>query len=194
MDDGSRRKRLIVGVALAAVVGIALAACRMWPRPEWTNEEVATLRSLWIGSLPQLPLDPSNRVADDPRAVALGKRLFFDERLSVNGKVACASCHQPVLLFQDGRPLARGVGTTTRKTMAIAGTAYSPWLFWDGRKDSQWAQALGPLESPVRTRRHAHSVRACDRRTLSGGIRGPLRSAAPAVRRASLSRSCRARG
>jgi cytochrome c peroxidase len=29
------------------------------------------------------------------------------------------------------------------------GTAYSPWLFWDGRKDSQWAQALGPMESPV---------------------------------------------
>jgi len=33
--------------------------------------------------------------------------------------------------------------------MPIAGTAYSPFLFWDGRKDSQWAQALGPLESPV---------------------------------------------
>jgi cytochrome c peroxidase len=33
--------------------------------------------------------------------------------------------------------------------MPIAGTAYSPWLFWDGRKDSQWAQALGPLESAV---------------------------------------------
>jgi cytochrome c peroxidase len=36
-----------------------------------------------------------------------------------------------------------------RRTMPIAGTAFSPWLFWDGRKDSQWAQALGPLESPV---------------------------------------------
>ena len=33
--------------------------------------------------------------------------------------------------------------------MPIAGTAYSPWLFWDGRKDSQWSQALGPLESAV---------------------------------------------
>jgi cytochrome c peroxidase len=33
--------------------------------------------------------------------------------------------------------------------MTIVGTAYSPWLFWDGRKDSQWAQALGPLENPV---------------------------------------------
>jgi cytochrome c peroxidase len=33
--------------------------------------------------------------------------------------------------------------------MTLIGTAYSPWLFWDGRKDSQWAQALGPWESPV---------------------------------------------
>ena len=52
-------------------------------------------------------------------------------------------------LFQDGTPLANGVGVTNRRTMTLIGTAYSPWLFWDGRKDSQWAQALGPMESPV---------------------------------------------
>ena len=44
--------------------------------------------------------------------------------------------------------MAHGVGTTTRRTMSIVGTAYTPWLFWDGRKDSQWAQALGPMENP----------------------------------------------
>jgi cytochrome c peroxidase len=81
--------------------------------------------------------------------VALGQRLFFDTRLSSNGKVACASCHLPEQGFQDSRPLGQGVGTTTRRTMPIAGMAYSPWLFWDGRKDSLWAQALGPLESAV---------------------------------------------
>lgn len=134
-------------MALVALGGIA--AYLLWPGAPWTNAEVATLRSLWIGSLPPLPPDPSNKVADDPRAIALGKRLFFDSRLSANGKVSCASCHQPALQFQDGRSLAQGIGTTTRKTMAIAGTGYSPWLFWDGRKDSQWAQALGPLESTV---------------------------------------------
>ena len=132
-----RRKPIVIGLALMAMAGLAVAAYRLWPRPEWTTEQVATLRSLWIGSLPPLPPDPSNAVADDPGALALGQRLFFEVRLSVNGNVACASCHQPALLFQDGRPLAQGVGTTTRKTMAIAGTAYSPWLFWDGRKDSQ---------------------------------------------------------
>ena len=119
------------------------------PVTPWTQEELGQLRALSIRSLPAVPADPSNRVADDPRAAALGHRLFFDQRLSANGKVACASCHAPDKLFQDGTPLAKGVGTTDRRTMSIIGTAHSPWQFWDGRKDSQWAQALGPLESAV---------------------------------------------
>ena len=104
---------------------------------------------LSLESLPPLARDPSNRWADDRAAAALGKRLFFDARLSSNGRVSCATCHDPKRGFQDGVPLAKGVGTTGRRTMPIAGTAHSPFLFWDGRKDSQWSQALGPLESPV---------------------------------------------
>lgn len=134
--------------ALAAAVLVACAAATSSGR-RWTAEEVETIRSLWIGELEPLPADPSNRYADDSAAVALGHQLFFDTRLSSNGKVACATCHLPGRQFQDDAPLASGVGTTTRRTMPIAGTAYSPWMFWDGRKDSQWAQALGPLESPV---------------------------------------------
>jgi len=141
-------KRILIGLAGVAVV-VAIAAYLLWPRSEWSQDEITPLRGLWIGSLPALPPDPSNKVADDERAVALGQQLFFDTRLSSNGKVACASCHLPEQDFQDGKPLGQGVGTTARRTMPIAGTAYSPWLFWDGRKDSQWAQALGPLESPV---------------------------------------------
>jgi cytochrome c peroxidase len=129
------------GLALA-LVG---AACT---RDEWTAEERAALRSLWIGELSPLPPDPTNRVADDPRAAAWGKLLFSDVRLSGNGKVSCATCHDPTRGFQDGQPLGRGVGTARRRTMSLVATAYSPFLFWDGRKDSQWSQALEPLEDP----------------------------------------------
>jgi cytochrome c peroxidase len=110
---------------------------------------MTAIRALWIGNLRPLPPDPSNRYADDPRAAAFGQKLFFDTRFSANGRVACATCHLPQLNFQDGLPLGQGLGTTTRRTMTIIGTAYSPWLFWDGRKDSQWAQALAPLESQI---------------------------------------------
>ena len=126
-----------------------LAACTSILPGRWSDDELATLKNLWIGSLPPLPADPSNQYADNLDAAAFGQKLFFDARFSSNSKVACATCHLPDKQFQDGTPLANGVGTTNRRTMTILGTAYSPWLFWDGRKDSQWAQALGPLENPV---------------------------------------------
>jgi cytochrome c peroxidase len=135
---------LVVSAALA-VAAYATASTS----DRWTRAETATLKTLWIGSLEAPPSDPTNRVADDPRAAAFGKQLFFDTRLSSNGKVACATCHLPDRQFQDGTPLASGVGTTNRRTMPIVAAAYSPFLFWDGRKDSLWSQALGPLESSV---------------------------------------------
>lgn len=138
--------RITYFLVVAAVSLLAWAASR---GGAWTPAQIEQLQSLTISQLGPVPPDPSNRVADDPRAVALGHRLFFDTRLSSNGKVSCATYHMPDREFQDGRPLANGVGTTDRRTMPVAGTAYSPFLFWDGRKDSLWAQALGPLESPV---------------------------------------------
>jgi cytochrome c peroxidase len=139
---------LMIGVTLLIATGAGVGWI-IWPHSPWSEAEMATLRSLWIESLPPLPADPSNRYGDNPAAAALGKRLFFDTRFSANGQVACATCHDPALDFQDGKALSTGVGVTVRRAMPIAGTAYSPWFFWDGRKDSQWAQALGPLESPV---------------------------------------------
>jgi cytochrome c peroxidase len=137
--------------ALLILIGILLFinACTAFRQTRWSDDELASLRGLWIGSLPSLPADPSNKYADDLEAAAFGQKLFFDTRFSSNGEVACATCHFPDKQFQDGIRLSNGVGTTDRRAMTVIGTAYSPWLFWDGRKDSQWAQALGPWESPV---------------------------------------------
>jgi cytochrome c peroxidase len=142
-------KKTFLFTGIALIVIAALAFWAFWPRSVWTSEETELLRGLWIGSLPPLPPDPSNRYADDPRAAELGHKLFFDTRFSTTGDVSCATCHQPNLMFNDGLSLAEGVGTTDRKTMTVIGTAYSPWQFWDGRADSQWSQALGPLENAV---------------------------------------------
>jgi cytochrome c peroxidase len=143
-------KRIVTAaISLAFLAATALTTVAATRGDRWSAEELETLRSLSLAQLEPLPPDPTNRVADDPRAVQLGRRLFFETRLSANGKVSCASCHVPDREFQDGTPLGRGVGTTARRTMPVAATAYSPFLFWDGRKDSQWAQALGPLESAV---------------------------------------------
>ncbi len=131
---------------LACVVAL-LVACEHAPTP-WTDAEKATLETLWLDSLPPLPPDPSNAVADDPRAVDFGRQLFFDPRFSANGAVSCATCHQPERGFTDGLPRGVAIGVSARNTPSIAGTAYSPFLYWDGRRDSQWSQALSPLENP----------------------------------------------
>lgn len=155
-------------IAVAVSLGLGISSAPV-SRPaamtgvQWTAEERAMLQSLSLVSLAPLPADPSNRYADVPAAARLGARLFFDTLMSGNGRVSCATCHQPELGFQDGIALGKGVGTAGRRTMPIAGTAYSPWQFWDGRADSQWAQALGPLESAVEhggTRvQYAHAMR-----------------------------------
>lgn len=142
----SANRLLIVTVLLVA--GAALRAAGGGPA-SWTAAQLDELRSLSLAALEPPPPDPTNRVADDPRAARLGERLFFDETLSANGKVACGTCHQADRDFQDGVALGKGVGTTAKRTMPIAATSRAPFLFWDGRKDSQWAQALGPLESGV---------------------------------------------
>jgi len=156
--------RLLLKLAACAALATVLVAALAGRRERWSSEERETLRSLSLASLGPLPADPSNRFAADPRAAALGERLFSDMRLSGNGKVSCATCHLPQKDFQDGVPLAHGVGTTGRRTMPIAGTAHGAWFFWDGRTDSQWSQALGPLESAVEhggTRtQYAHTVSA----------------------------------
>lgn len=136
--------RLILLAAMLVTFGAATALAE-----HWSPDEKQILRSLWIGSLEALPPDPSNKYADNPKALALGHRLFFDVRLSSNGLVSCATCHEPARSFTDGKVLAEGVGTTGRHAPTIIGMAYSPWFFWDGRADSQWSQALGPLEAAV---------------------------------------------
>jgi cytochrome c peroxidase len=145
-----RPQILVVAITVAVTSSAALHRDMRDARGDrWTPEQRATLRSLTIASLGPLPADPSNRHAADTLAARLGHRLFFDARLSANGKVSCATCHVPSAEFQDGKRLGEGVGTAGRRTMPIAGTAHSPWQFWDGRADSQWGQALGPLESAV---------------------------------------------
>ncbi|HYE51053.1 MAG TPA: cytochrome c peroxidase [Azospirillaceae bacterium] len=154
--------------AVAALAAAAvLTLCGPAAAQPWTEAERALIASLSLDRLGPPPPDPSNRVADDPRAAGLGRALFFDAGLSGGGAVSCATCHQPEKGFQDGLPLGRGAGTTDRRTIPVEGAGRMPWLFWDGRADSLWAQALGPLESAAEhagTRtRYAHHVAASHR-------------------------------
>jgi cytochrome c peroxidase len=105
------------------------------------------LRSFWLGSRGPIRPDPTNRYASHAGAAAMGKELFFDTRLSGDGTTSCATCHRPEAAFADNRRFSKpGV---KRNSQGLLGVSESPWLFWDGRRDSLWSQALLPIESPV---------------------------------------------
>ena len=117
--------------------------------PQWTQSQLRVLRSLSLAALGPVPDNPSNKYARDERAVRFGEQLFFDQRFSANGKLSCAGCHRPERHFTDGLPRAQGVGAkaTGRNTPTVVGAAYLGWFYWDGRRDSLWAQALIPFEA-----------------------------------------------
>ena len=165
--------RIVIGAVLATSLALGATAAQ----PTWSGADLKTLRGLWIGELGPPPSDPSNKVADNATAADLGKMLFADTRLSANGQVSCASCHQPDHAFTDGLATGRGVGAGSRRTMPIAPAVYSPWQFWDGRADSLWSQALGPVENPAEhgfTRTEVARVLATHYRDAYEGLFGPL--------------------
>lgn len=80
----------------------------------------------------------------------LGKMLFFDQRLSKNFNMNCATCHNPSLGWEDGVPGAFGGQgkTLSRHSPTTLNLAWSTRFFWDGRAPSLEEQIRGPVESP----------------------------------------------
>ncbi len=113
---------------------------------ELSEREVKVVAKL--GASDEPPVDETNAYATDERAARLGQFLFFDERLSGNGEVSCASCHQPEHGFSMPARLGAGIGETLRHPPSLLNAAYHHWYNWDGRADTLWAQAVGPLEDP----------------------------------------------
>jgi cytochrome c peroxidase len=91
--------------------------------------------------------------ADNPQTpdkVALGRKLFFDRRLSLDGTVACSSCHDPARAFTDGRPVSVGIEGRQgqRNAPTVLNALYNKTQFWDGRAAALEDQAALPIQNP----------------------------------------------
>jgi cytochrome c peroxidase len=91
---------------------------------------------------------PSSRT---PVRAALGQKLFFDARLSANGTVACATCHNPARAFTDGRPTSIGIHGSVgqRNAPTVLNALYNKHQFWDGRVNTLEQQAALPITNPM---------------------------------------------
>lgn len=117
------------------------------------GESRGRLPALPLSQLPRglssfMPVPPDNPLTAEK--IELGRRLFFDNSLSRDGTVACASCHQPDKGFTDGRALPVGIDRRQgrRNVPTLLNCAYGLSMFWDGRAATLEEQALVPLANP----------------------------------------------
>jgi cytochrome c peroxidase len=98
--------------------------------------------------LPAVAFPPDNPPTAE--TIALGRRLFYNRVLSGDGTVACATCHDPVKGFTDGKAVSTGIQskTGTRSAPTVLNSTYYQSLFWDGRSSSLEAQVEGPITNP----------------------------------------------
>jgi cytochrome c peroxidase len=173
-------------LAIGGLLALALTALGAQPsavRDEWTPQELKTLASMRLKQAGPAATDPSNAYQARPEAAVLGRALFNDTRLSRNGKVSCASCHNADQQFQDGRKVGEGIAAGKRRTMPVMDASRSPFLFWDGRKDSTWSQALGPMEDAAEHGANRARLAQLVRENYSGDYRkvfGPMPDLGPA--------------
>lgn len=94
-----------------------------------------------------VPVPPENPQTSEK--IELGKKLFFDRRLSGDGTMSCATCHNPDQAFTDGLDISLSYPTTKnwRNAPTLINVAFSRYLFWDGRAKSLEDQALFPMMS-----------------------------------------------
>jgi cytochrome c peroxidase len=137
------RKSLRLFVVSAFVV----AAC-FWLTPDFSAQQPSWRNSIPLG----LPADtwdyyvPRNNPMTSAK-IELGRKLFFDTRLSADGRISCASCHDPKLAFTDGRAVAEGIAGRrgARNSPSLLNAMFNTGQFWDGRADTLEDQAVQPL-------------------------------------------------
>jgi cytochrome c peroxidase len=99
--------------------------------------------------LPPVPVPRNN--PETAETIALGRRLFYETKLSRHQTLSCSSCHNPLIGFTDGQRFSRGATGKlgTRNALTVVNAAYVPIQFWDGRAASLEDQAGGPMANPT---------------------------------------------
>ncbi len=149
---------LLLALSLTVLAGQASAADEKAAK---TSQEVVKSGDFELVLPLGLQADSAYVPDDNPLSadkVALGKLLFFDKRLSKDGNISCASCHNPYHGFADPDATSAGVGFLTggRNSPTSLNRLFSAEQFWDGRAKDLEEQSHGPLTNPVEMAMASH--------------------------------------
>ena len=128
------------------VTALAVLVCSTHPALAWET-------------LPDKAPVPSNNPMT-PEKIELGKKLYFDPRLSKTGQVSCNSCHNVLGNGTDNKPVSEGINGLkgNRHAPTVWNAAFLPAQFWDGRAASLEEQAKGPMINPVEMGMESHEL------------------------------------
>src|SRR5437870_13329257 len=153
MDD-EKQTLLALGACVALLVIIIYAGAANTSSTTTAQPPIPKAGPLAQPRSPQqvgLPVDQTRAVIppdnpQTPEKIVLGQKLFFDSRLSADGTVACASCHNPERAFTDGKPTSTGIHGRLgqRNAPTILNALYNKTQFWDGRAKTLEDQAALP--------------------------------------------------
>lgn len=133
------------------------AQCRKTPeKPEQTGQPFQVTIPLGLNEDLMHPED--NPITAEK--IALGHMLYFDERLSADGTVSCATCHHPDKGWSDGESVSTGIKGQkgTRNAPTVINSTYMFSQFWDGRAENLEEQAKGPMINPVEMGNLNHEI------------------------------------
>ena len=150
---GYGTKTLAVGIAAALAVCAGPrqrgeAAAQPGPPDVPSTAGHAAPQSTPLG-LPPVPVPSDNPMTSEK--IELGKLLYFDPRLSKDGTVSCATCHEPKEGWSERRATSKGIRDQIgeRNSPTVINSAYHREQFWDGHAATLEEQALGPIEDPI---------------------------------------------
>ena len=146
---GFWRQAVLLSAALIALWGAGIGLERLMRPPNQAPETPHEHKPSVVGSEPISPIPLAS--AGDPRKVALGQRLFHDVRLSADGTVSCASCHNLQAGGVDRLVRSRGIGGLEGGINAptVFNSSLNFRQFWDGRAATLEDQVDGPLQHPL---------------------------------------------
>ena len=132
--------------------GVILLVCLI-THLQWAIPKESPPESSWPMGIPrdlwEILIPEDNPLS--PEKIELGRKLFFDKRLSQNDTIACATCHDPAHAYAEPKPVAAGINGLkgARNTPTILNAMFNLEQFWDGRAPSLEEQAKMPIINPI---------------------------------------------